>query len=300
MSAQGKLRWILVLACFAGIAPARCAAQVILTGRVLDENKIPVRYALVSLHRAGPAAVIIQAQTDPTGVFTLSLPEPGEYLIDIEREGFYALRERSVQVPASSQEITVTINTIREVFQSVNVNEQTSPAELSATSNQSRLNGTEVNEIQYANSHSLRNGLQLLPEVVEDQTGTLHVNGSEENQVLYLLNGFNLTNPISGQLQTTLAVEGIRSINLSSGRYSPEYGKATAGVLAMNSENGTDRFHYTMTDFIPGIKFQQGVRLGNWYPRFVLSGPIVRCGEWFSDMAECAYTQSLITRLLTN
>ncbi len=106
----------------------------------------------------------------------------------------------------------------------------------------------------YANSHSLRNSMKLMPGVVQDATGALHVNGSSENQVLYLLNGFNITNPISGQFQTLLAVEGIRSVDLSSGRYSPEFGKGSAGVLGVNTENGTDKFHYTATDFIPGLQ----------------------------------------------
>jgi hypothetical protein len=123
------------------------------------------------------------------------------------------------------------------------------------------------------------------------------VNGSSENQVLFLLDGFNITNPISGQLQTLLAVEGIRSIDLSSGRYSPEFGKGSAGVLAVNTEIGTDAFHYTATDFIPGINIQQGVRLGSWYPRFGVSGPVIRGKIWFSDTFESQYSESLVTGL---
>ena len=42
-------------------------------------------------------------------------------------------------------------------------------------------------------------------------------------------------------------------VDLSSGRYSPEFGKGSAGVLAINTENGTDAFHYTATDFFPGL-----------------------------------------------
>ena len=163
--------------------------------------------------------------------------------------------------------------------------------------NQERLTGTEVNDMPYTNSHSLRNAMPLMPGVVEDAGGALHVNGSSENQVLYVLNGFNITNPISGQFQTLLAVEGIRSLDLSSGRYSPEFGKGSAGVLAINTENGTDAFHYTATDFIPGLSFQQGLRAGNWYPRFGVSGPIVKGRAWFSDTFESEYTESLVTGL---
>ena len=111
------------------------------------------------------------------------------------------------------------------------------------------------------------------------------------------MNGFNITNPISGQFNTTLAVEGIRSADFSSGRYSPEFGKGSAGVLAIASESGSDAFHFTATDFIPGVNVKQGIRLGNWYPRLGVSGPIVRGRAWFADTLDTQYTNSLITGL---
>ncbi|HEY7390255.1 MAG TPA: hypothetical protein VH640_17190, partial [Bryobacteraceae bacterium] len=62
-------------------------------------------------------------------------------------------------------------------------------------------------------------------------------------------------------------------------------------------ENGTDAFHYTATDFVPGLQFQQGVRFSNWYPRLGISGPIVRGRAWFSDTFTSEYTNSLVTGL---
>ncbi len=68
-------------------------------------------------------------------------------------------------------------------------------------------------------------------------------------------------------------------------------------MLAIRTTNGTDAFHYTATDFIPGVQIQQGVRIGNWYPRIGVSGPIVRGRAWFSDTVESQFTTALITSL---
>jgi len=275
------------------------AADVTLHGRVVDENDAPVSAARVSVRRAATAAASAEsweAQTDLSGGFTLTIPGPGDFLAGVEREGYYALKDREVRLEAG-QELTLAINSVREVFQSVDVNAETSPVEADQAQNQERLTGTEVNDMPYANSHSLRNSMQLMPGVVQEATGVLHVNGSSENQVLYLLDGFDITNPISGQFQTLLAVEGIRSADLSSGRYSPEFGKGSAGVLAVNTENGTDTFHYTATDFLPGLSLQQGLHLGNWYPRLGISGPIVRGRAWFSDTFDSEYSEALVTGL---
>lgn len=285
---------------FCAICLASASAQVSdpqLSGHVRDENDAPVAGARLTLRSAGtPGLPVHQTQTDPAGAFSLNVPRPGDYLIDVEREGYYRLKDRLLHLTAS-QQLELTINPVREVFQSVNVTEQASPVDVSQTPNEEHLNGTEINAILYPNSHSLRSSMALMPGVVLDPRGGMHFNGSSENQVQYVLNGFNITDPVSGQFQTTLAVEGIRSLNYSSGRYSPEYGKGSAGVLAISTENGTDAFHYTATNFIPGLRFQQGLRLGNWYPRLGISGPIVRGRAWFSDTFDSEYNNSLITGL---
>ena len=288
--------WILCLGCFIGAYPAR-AADAELSGFVKDENEVPVAAARVRLSPVPPASGgSWQAETDPAGAFSLTLPAPGDYLVDVQRQGYYELKDRLVHIGAAL-ELMLTMNTVREVFQSVDVNEQPSPVDIAQTQNQERLTGTEVNDILYANSHSLRNSLQLIPGVIEDPAGGMHFNGSSENQVQYVLNGFNVASPINAQFNTILAVEGIRSVDYSSGRYSPQYGKGTAGVLTINTENGTDAFHYTTTDFIPGLQAQQGLRFGNWYPRVGFSGPIVRGRAWFSDTFDSEYNTALITGL---
>ncbi len=56
-------------------------------------------------------------------------------------------------------------------------------------------------------------------------------------------------------------------------------------------------FHYTTTDFIPGVAIQKGIRLGDWYPRFGVSGPILRGKAWFSDTFASEYSNALVTGL---
>jgi Carboxypeptidase regulatory-like domain/TonB-dependent Receptor Plug Domain len=289
-------RFLVFLALCALFTPPLRADGVIIHGRVLDEDDAPVGSAQVKMHPATASSTSWAAQTDPTGAFTLTLPQPGDFLVSVEREGYYALKDRPLHLE-STQELTLMITSVREVFQSQNVNAETSPVDVSQTQSQERLTGTELNDMPFANSHNLLNSLTLIPGVVQQSTGAIHVNGSSEDQVLYLLNGFNITNPISGQFQSLLAVEGIRDVDVSSGRTSPEFGKGSAGVLGISTENGTDAFHYTATDFLPGLSLQEGLHLGNWYPRLGFSGPIVRGRAWFSDTFDSEYNQTVITGL---
>ena len=58
-------------------------------------------------------------------------------------------------------------------------------------------------------------------------------------------------------------------------REAPEYGRASAGTLAIRPENGTDQFRFTATNFIPGLDTHDGVNIGDWTPRAGFSGPLV-------------------------
>jgi hypothetical protein len=276
--------------CFVLVLPLH-ADDLTLHGRVVDENDAPIENARVTVRPTG-----VSVRSDPGGGFTLILPATGDYLFDVEREGYYALKDRAVRVEGP-QELTLTIAAVREVFQSENVNATTSPVDVDQSLSQEHLSGTEVNDIPFANSHSLRSSLPLMSGVLLDPAGGLHVDGSAENQVQYLLDGFDIANPITGQFQTVLAVEGIRSIELSSGLPSAEFGKGTAGVLNVNIQNGSDAFHYTASDFVPGFNIQQGIRLGSWYPRFGVSGPIVKGRAWFADSFDSEYTETLVRGL---
>src|SRR5882724_6835673 len=103
----------LSLACLAATLSAN--AQVILTGRVVDQNDAPVANARVSAHR-GPQAPV-DAYSGPSGGFRLSLPEAGAFLSQVDRAGYFALKDRSVEVSAPGSEITLVINQQEEVFQ---------------------------------------------------------------------------------------------------------------------------------------------------------------------------------------
>ena len=278
------------------MAAATLSGQSMLTGRVTGDDQIPIGGAVVTVHSAGISAETYQTTSDPTGAFQLSLPGPGDYLVSATHQGFYELKDHAVRADPDA-DVALTLTPIREVFQSVDVSGQPSAIDPAETSREETLTGTEINDIPYPNSHSLTNSLKLLPGVVQDPTGALHFNGAAENQLAYLLNGFNVGDPLTGRFNTILAVEGIRSLDFLSGRFSPEYGKGSAGILAIHTDSGADQLHYTATNFIPGVATQNGVHLSQWSPRFGISGPIEKGHAWFADNFGLIFTPTFVTGL---
>jgi len=283
----------LTLTCFLFAAGAR--AQVTLLGRVVDENEAPVAGARVSASRGAETPAV--ATSGPSGDFRLNLPAAGRYLVTVNRTGYFVLKDRPVDAGPNAPQVTLVLNIQQESFQSVTVGESPSPVDPQQTQTEQRLSGSEVNDIPYTNSHSLRNALPLIPGVVMDPSGGLHFHGGAEYQTQYTLNGFDITDPIDGRYTTLLAVEGIHSLDLYSGSESPQYGRGSAGTLEIRTESGTDQLHYTATNFIPGVDSRGGLRVGDWTPRAGISGPIVKGRAWFSDSFNGEYNSGYVSGL---
>jgi hypothetical protein len=276
--------------------PWMAAASPLMRGRVVDDSGAPVPNVRVSV-RAGPDASPVEATSNAAGAFELALPGEGRYLVTAERLGYFRLQDRPVEAGAEGAEVTLVLTPQREVFQSVEVGESPSPVDPQQTFREERLSGTEVNDIPYPSSHSLVNAMKLIPGAVQDPSGAVHFHGGAEYQTQYTLDGFDIGDPITGRFSTLLAVEGIRSLDLAAAREAPQYGRGSAGTLAIRPENGTDQFHFTATNFIPGVDTHGGLHIGDWTPRAGFSGPLVHGRAWFSDSFNGEYNRGYVSGL---
>jgi hypothetical protein len=276
------------------LAAVSAAGQVVWTGHVVDQNESPLPQARISARQGGTTPV--EANTGPAGQFRLTLTAPGHYLVSVNRVGYFAIKDKPVEIGPDT-ETTFVLNVQEEVFQSITVGEMPNPVDPGQTEHEQHLTGTEVNDIPYPASHSLRNSMRLLPGVVQDQTGGLHFHGSAENQTQYTLDGFDITDPITGRFNTRLAVEGVQSLDLKTSRQQAAYGRGSAGTLAIHTENGADQFRYTVTNFVPGVDYRGGLRVGDWTPRAVISGPLVKGHAWFSDSFNGEYNSGYVSGL---
>ena len=286
-----------VVVCF---ALRLCAAEVTLRGRVEDESNAPVAGAAVSVRPSVQPALSsqsISAETDPTGAFRLTLPEPGSYLITVSKLGFFALMDRPADLREGSNESLLTLSHIRNTSESVNVSASESRIDIEQTDSERQLIGPQILAVPYPSSHDLRNALTLLPGVVKGPTGDLHFDGGAENQVEYMLDGFNISDPLTGTFKTHLSVEAVQSLDFLNSRYSPEFGKGASGALALRTESGDDTWRYSSTNFIPGVDTNNGLHVGAYTPRVNFSGPIVKGRAWFSNSIDGNYNQLIVPDL---
>jgi hypothetical protein len=289
---------VLVVGIVASAIPV-FAGEVTVAGQVVDENRRPAAGVRIWCEPSAGSvseASRVEAVSDPGGRFELTLPA-GSYLLSAEGEGFFAVRQQRFEAAESTSTLEIALARVRQTSESVNVSATVPPVDVEGTTLTRRLSGRQIIEIPFQASRSFRSALSVIPGTVQDQQGNLHFDGAMENQVFYSLNGFNVGDPLTGRFTARMPLDAIQSVDYASGRYSPEFGKGSAGTLAIQTTAGDDRLRYTATNFFPGIETQTGLHIGTWGPRVSVSGPIRKGRAWFSETLDGEYSEAVVTDL---
>ena len=269
MPLGGHTARILIAAwtCCAGLY----AQQAAVTGRVVDENGGAVGGAQVSWRAAGGG--VVTASSDPAGNFRAVLPAAGEYALRVERPGFFVFTDGRHAIEAGAQQVTIRLNHLQEFADKIDVTYSPPAIDPQQTSERKELANTEIQGVPYPAPQDFRNALPLLNGVVQDNAGRVHFNGGDTNQANYTLDGFNISDPVTGRLETRINIESIQSMDLENSRYAADNGRGSTGVLDLKTKMGDDRWRFGGTNFIPGVSTDGGLYVNKWTPRLEFSGP---------------------------
>jgi Carboxypeptidase regulatory-like domain/TonB dependent receptor len=262
--------------------------RVTLRGRVVDENGLPVGGAQVKLEQAG--GQFFSAASDDAGYFSFPNLSLGAYKARIVKPGFFLLAEQSIELREESGEFTFSLNHEEEVREEVDVTVPENRIDPTSTPSTESLSGQEIIDIPVPSSHDLAQSLVAMPEVLLDNSDQLHIAGARNTQTQYLQDGVEVGDPASDGLSSRMVVEAVRKAEIQTGRFGAEYAHPGGAILRYDTREGDDRWRFNATDFIPGINVQEGVQLGNFYPRVTFSGPILKDQLWFAQSFDVLHT----------
>jgi hypothetical protein len=273
----------------------RTAGSQKLTVAVNDENGVAVVTARVLMQ--GPLLTnLLRCETDFAGHCEFTGLSSGAYELSVEKIGFYNLSLPNTQVGVTAN-IEVVLSHQQEAREVVNVREATieiDPAQISA---KEELTGAQLIDIPYSGPHDYRNALTYIPGSTPDAFGQFHLAGAETYQILTLFDGFNVTDPATGQLKLRTNADTFRSIEVQPSREPAEFGKGSGGVLALNTGMGDDHLRFISTDFVPSVQTTKGINFGQWTPIYTMSGPIRKGKIWFVESIDGKYERTIIPQL---
>ena len=247
---------------------------------VTDQNGQPLALAVVIVQQNDKT--VAQERTTPSGNAALRQLAPGTYKLFIEKQGFYTTAVAKLEI-VSGQEVPleVRLQPVREYREEIEVTAQPSPIDPEESSSSQSVTAADISNIPYSSTRDYRNVLPYIPGVIADSGGQIHVAGASTQEIQDYLDGFEVSQPVSGALSVRLNPDSLRKVDVRSSRYSAEFGKGSGGLLDLQVQDGDNRFRMNATDFVPTLQDVKGIQINNWTPRAYISGPLVRDKIWF-------------------
>jgi outer membrane receptor protein involved in Fe transport len=226
-----------------------------LNGRVETEAGEPVSGATVTL-RSGQGQVRT-ATTGADGSFRITALPAGAYSADVAAPGLNALTNQRVTVAPGGSSFTFTLST-------GSVSEVVVTAATRATADFNRTDTGLTVDVQELASRvpvgrSISAVTLLTPGVgvvdpsinagVRRNQNVVAVSGTSGAESVYYINGLNVTDQRNLLGYADLPFEAIQTIDVKTGGYQAEFGRATGGVINIVSRSGSNEFHFGASAF---------------------------------------------------
>jgi outer membrane receptor protein involved in Fe transport len=248
-------RWLIcAMAATLWLAPKTSLAQQsmgILTGNVVDaQSKQPVADVVVtatSPNLQGEQLVV----TDSSGLYRIPSLPPGTYTIRFEKEQFKPYSRDGIQLRADStlrvdamllSEIVTSKEEVVVVARPPTVDQGSSSTGQNISQEFTRRIPVGAPGGKGGGSRSFEAVAETTPGANADTYGT-SINGTTSPENQYVLDGMSVNNPAFGVVGTPLSMEFIKEVNVISGGYMPEYGRATGGMMNVVTKSGSNEFH---------------------------------------------------------
>ena len=268
-----------------GIAIAQTKSA--LTGTVIDQDGLPlpgVTVTLTSEDLIGGAQIKV---TGEDGDFKFILLPPGDYHVEADLDGFV------------SNEVDAHVGLDRDTQVRLTLVPADFGEEILVTAEAPVVDVTKVSTGETYDEEFLqlatvgtagRNYLSIIgAEAGSVGSGNVRVFGGVESDNVYLVDGLNTTDPLTGTFGTNFNFDAIQEVSIQTGGFEAEYGQALGGVVNLVTKSGGNNFHgaldvrYNDEDLAEsGDHFDPDTDAGSQEKySFNLGGPLSRDRIWF-------------------
>jgi len=270
----------------AGALTAAAPAGPIVSVAVVDRTNQPVAGVRIEL-KLGETA-IASAVTDAGGHAAFPNLNPGRYSVTAAKDGFVEARQNGIDLSQSvGAEVDITlIPTPATRREDVEVKGTLEPVEQGAAP-PADLPAQAARELP-SRPATVADALPLLPGVVRAPGGGLLLSAVGEHRSAMIVNSADVTDPATGQFGLTVPIDSVENLNFYQTPYLAEYGRFTAGLVAVETKRGGDRWKWELNDPFPDFAVRShhlhGVRDAT--PRLNLEGPLIAGKVYFSEGLE--------------
>ncbi|HTK29228.1 MAG TPA: TonB-dependent receptor [Vicinamibacterales bacterium] len=259
-----RLCLVAILCAFAlSAVPAR-AAGAQQRGVVVDQTGLPLPGAHIDIRRDG--AVVASLDTGMDGGFNLPETRPDDVL-EISLDGF----ETAHVKPADAARVVLLLaraTATTEVVASTLTSAGAAMEHLGST-----MTAPLAQRLPTARPRILQS-LPLLPAVVRGRDGLLRIGGTRPHESSLWIDGFDVTDPVSGTTAIDLPVEAVRGMAVLREPVSAAFGHMLGSAASIETTPGSDKLKAGVQGFIPRPRLSR-LGLGQieaFFPRAYVGG----------------------------
>ncbi len=260
-----------------------------IVGRVTDANNETLPGVTVSVQSANLQGTR-QTVSDADGEFRLVFIPPGAYELTATMAGFHTHKTKIVvKLDATTQaNISMRLQAQEEAM--------VVTADLPAIDPTSTTAGANFNEEFFSKiptGRSVASIFDLAPGVGDlDSSNTYSINGSTGPENQFIFNGVNVSGIELGDQYSNLNFDFVQEVQVKTGGYEAEYGRATGGILNVLTKSGGNDFSGSVFTYLRDRDMSASARftppagateLGRNESDigFTLGGPLIKDRLWF-------------------
>jgi carboxypeptidase family protein/TonB-dependent receptor-like protein len=241
------IRRALLLGSILGMAlPLRAQTTGSISGRVTDDNGGPLPGVMVEA-RSPSLQGRQQATTDGAGAFKLPILPPGDYEVSVSLAGFAPSTRRAAVGLGVDTRADFTIRPSAK--ESITVTAATPVIDSSSTTVGTNLDQHLIQTIptdrNFASIAQVTPGVatEADPYNPSNDSTAITVYGSSKSENAYVIDGVDTSGVEYGTQGTSLNYEFIQEVEVKTGGYEAEYGRATGGIINVITKSGGNAFH---------------------------------------------------------
>ncbi len=229
--------------CSASPAAAQTTTGTIL-GTVRDTAGGPMPGVGVQISSASLQGVRT-ATTEGDGRFRFPALPPGVYTVKASLAGFHdAEKEATVTLDAT---VTADFTLEPELQESVAVTGSAPLVDTTSTTTGTSYTSRVITHLPVARNYAdiVRSNPGVLPDTGETQGRSLALSiyGSTSVEHQWIIDGVNTTNVLKGMQGKAINNEFVQEVEVKTGGYQAEYGRAIGGVINVITKSGGNQFH---------------------------------------------------------
>ena len=203
-----------------------------ITGKVVDKTAgEPLIGSNVILE-----GTILGAATDIEGrYFILNIP-PGVYSLKARMIGYSTTVVTDVRVSVDfTTRIEFELSTSVLELGGVEVIATTPIIKMDLTSTRAVIGAETISEMPVESFDEI---LELQAGIVRGSDNKIHIRGGRASEIIYLIDGIPVNDPYSNEISVEVDNDAIQELQVISGTFNAEYGRAMSGVVDIVTKDG--------------------------------------------------------------